>query len=82
MENICGTTQGVGVIKSGWFQDGLRWRVSNGKNSSFSNDPLLKGGPLRYKFNHFFFYLNVDNNIIVAEMRKLGWGLREISGSG
>ena len=77
MENICGTTLGVGVIKSGWFLDGLRWSVGNGKNSSFSNNPWLKGDLLRYKFNHYFFYLHVDNNIIVVEMRKLSWGLRE-----
>lgn len=62
-----------------WFEKRLTTRVGNVEGSSFLNDPLLEGGPLRSRFSRLFNiyvdrkYFSIGNVEVRLGVEGYGW---------
>jgi len=64
--------EGVGEGVGRWFDDNVRRKVGDGRNTLFWYDTWVGDTPLRLKFPRLF-ELAVEKESKVGDMRRLGW---------
>ncbi|PNX80569.1 DNA-directed RNA polymerase, partial [Trifolium pratense] len=69
-----GVWKGIGLSVGRWFENNIRRKVGDGKNTSFWKDKWFQMKILGTRFPRHF-ELSVDKNISVADKWRSGWGV-------